>query len=185
MRDSVSSRPFATRHRHRKTKWSWRAWFVARSAACIASKERVKGTPNPWPQAENSSNAYAYQQTRTLVLDQLFGATVEEADMGINPLNDLAVKFQHEPQDPVCCRMHRPKIDGEVALGHLRVGDPTVKSGKLPARSTTISLDLCARRRAFLGKIPAIRGKTARQKGDVALPRRPRSRAAAPYSPLR
>src|ERR1700758_3806127 len=34
-----------------------------------------------------------------LVLDQLFGATVEEADMGINPLNDLAVKFQHEPQD--------------------------------------------------------------------------------------
>src|SRR5580704_18124622 len=74
-----------------------------------------------------------------LVLDQLFGATVEEADMGINPLNDLAVKFQHEPQDPVCCRMHRPKINDEVALGHLRVGDPTVKSGKLPARSTTFA----------------------------------------------
>ena len=25
-------RPFATRHRRRKTKWSWRAWFAARRA---------------------------------------------------------------------------------------------------------------------------------------------------------
>jgi hypothetical protein len=40
-------------------------------ARMVRSKERsvhrVKGTPNPWPQAENSSNAYAYQQTRTLL----------------------------------------------------------------------------------------------------------------------
>jgi hypothetical protein len=31
-----------------------------------------------------------------LVLDQLFGATMEQADMGIDALNHLAIKLQHE-----------------------------------------------------------------------------------------
>jgi len=58
------------------------------------------------------------------MLDQFFGATMKEADMGIDPLNDLAIEFQHETQHAVRCRVYRPKIDGKLAIGgvgHVRL----------------------------------------------------------------
>ncbi len=56
-----------------------------------------------------------------LVLDQLFGAAVEQADMRIDALDDLAVELQHQAQHAVRGRMLRPEIDREVAhrgFGH-------------------------------------------------------------------
>ncbi len=50
-----------------------------------------------------------------LLLDQLLGAAMQQADMRIDALNHLAVEFQHQAQHAVRCRMLRPKIDGEIA----------------------------------------------------------------------
>ena len=50
-----------------------------------------------------------------LVLDQLLGAAVEQADVGVDALDDLAVELQHEPQDSVGGGMLRPEVDREVA----------------------------------------------------------------------
>ena len=46
-----------------------------------------------------------------LVLDQLLGAAVQQADMRIDALDDLAVELQHEPQHAVRRRVLRPEID--------------------------------------------------------------------------
>jgi len=57
-----------------------------------------------------------------LMLDQLFGAAMQETNMRVDAPDDFAVKFQHESQDPVCRRMLRPKIDYEIAgrgFGHV------------------------------------------------------------------
>jgi hypothetical protein len=56
-----------------------------------------------------------------LVLDQLLGAAVQEPDMRIDALDDLAVQLEHQAQHAVRRRMLRPEIDGEVAdfgFGH-------------------------------------------------------------------
>ena len=50
-----------------------------------------------------------------LVLDQLFGAAMEKADMRVDALDDFAVKLQHEAQHAVRRGMLRPEIDGEIA----------------------------------------------------------------------
>ena len=50
-----------------------------------------------------------------LVLDQLLGAAVKQADMRIDALDDLPVELQHQPQHAVRGRMLRPEIDVEVA----------------------------------------------------------------------
>ena len=50
-----------------------------------------------------------------LVLDQLLGAAMQQPDMRIDALDDLAVELQHQPQHAVRRRMLRPEIDGEVA----------------------------------------------------------------------
>ncbi len=52
-----------------------------------------------------------------LLLDQLFGAAMQQADMRIDALDDLAVELQHETQHAVRRRMLRTEIDGEIALG--------------------------------------------------------------------
>src|ERR1700761_5214166 len=57
-----------------------------------------------------------------LVLDQLFGAAVEQADMRVDPLDHLAVKLEHQPQHAMRGRMLRPEIDGESALDIARGG---------------------------------------------------------------
>src|SRR6185503_9893474 len=49
------------------------------------------------------------------VLDQLLGASVEEADMRVGALDDLAVHLQHQPHDAVRRRVLRPEIHREVA----------------------------------------------------------------------
>ena len=58
-----------------------------------------------------------------LVLDQLLGAAVQEADVRIDALDDLAVELHHEAQNPMRRRVLRPEVHGEVAeilrgLGH-------------------------------------------------------------------
>ena len=50
-----------------------------------------------------------------LVLDQLLGAAMQQADVRIDALDDLAVELQHQAQHAVRGRMLRPEIDGEVA----------------------------------------------------------------------
>ncbi len=50
-----------------------------------------------------------------LVLDQLFGAAVKQADMRVDPRDDFAVKLQHQTQHAVRGRMLRSEIDGEIA----------------------------------------------------------------------
>ena len=52
-----------------------------------------------------------------LGLDQLLGAAMQQPDMRIDALDDLAVELQHEPQHAVRRRMLRPEVDGEVAEG--------------------------------------------------------------------
>jgi hypothetical protein len=55
------------------------------------------------------------------VLDQLLGSAVEQSDMRIDALNDLAVELKHETQDAVGRRVLGPEIDGEIAdssFGH-------------------------------------------------------------------
>ena len=51
-----------------------------------------------------------------LVLDQLFGAAMQQADMRIDALDDFAVKLKHQPQHAMRGRMLRAEIDGEVTL---------------------------------------------------------------------
>ena len=46
-----------------------------------------------------------------LVLDQLFGAAMQQADMRIDALDDFAVQFEDKPQHAVRRRMLRPEID--------------------------------------------------------------------------
>jgi hypothetical protein len=59
-----------------------------------------------------------------LVLDQLLGAAVEQADVRVNALDNLAVEFKHQAQHAMGRRMLRPEVDGEVAqiVCHLQLG---------------------------------------------------------------
>ena len=50
-----------------------------------------------------------------LVLDQLLGAAMQEADVRIDALDHLAVELQHEAQHAVRRRMLRPEVDVELA----------------------------------------------------------------------
>ena len=50
-----------------------------------------------------------------LVLDQLFGAAMEQANVGVGALDHLAVHLQHQAQHAVRRRMLRPEIQGHVA----------------------------------------------------------------------
>src|SRR5216684_6612443 len=45
-----------------------------------------------------------------LVLDQLFGAAVQQTDMRVGTLDDLSIHLEDEPHDAVCRRMLRPEI---------------------------------------------------------------------------
>ena len=59
-----------------------------------------------------------------LVLDQLLGAAVQQADVRVDALHDLAVELQHEAQHAVRRRMLGAEVDVEVAdfgFGHWRV----------------------------------------------------------------
>ena len=59
-----------------------------------------------------------------LVLDQLLGAAMQQADVRVDALHHLAVELQHQPQHPVRRRMLRAEVDVEIAdfgLGHFQV----------------------------------------------------------------
>ena len=50
-----------------------------------------------------------------LLLDQLLGAAMQEADMRIDALDHLSVQFQDEAQNSVSGRMLRSEVDRKVA----------------------------------------------------------------------
>ena len=46
---------------------------------------------------------------------QLFGAAMQEPDMGVATLNDLAVKLEHKAENAMCRRVLRAEVDVEIA----------------------------------------------------------------------
>ena len=48
-------------------------------------------------------------------LHQLLGAAMQQADMRITALHQLAVQLQHQTQNAMCCRVLRAKVDVEIA----------------------------------------------------------------------
>ncbi len=52
-------------------------------------------------------------------LHQLFGAAMQQADMRIDALDDLAVQLQHQTQHAVRGRVLRAEVDGELAVVHV------------------------------------------------------------------
>ncbi len=50
-----------------------------------------------------------------LVLDQLLGAAVEQADMRVDPLDDLAVQLHDQAEHAVRRRVLRPEVDRVIA----------------------------------------------------------------------
>ena len=55
------------------------------------------------------------------VLNQLFCAAMQQADMAVDALNNLAVELHHHAQHAVGSRMLRPKVDGVIfymGFGH-------------------------------------------------------------------
>ena len=47
-------------------------------------------------------------------LHQLLGAAVQQPDMRVAALDDLAVELEHQPQNAMRRRMLRPEVDVEV-----------------------------------------------------------------------
>jgi hypothetical protein len=60
------------------------------------------------------------------VFDQLFGAAMKQADVGIDASDDLTVKLQHKEKHPVRRGVLGAKIDGEITKACFRHGDLTV-----------------------------------------------------------
>ena len=58
-----------------------------------------------------------------LVLDQLLGAAVQQADVGVDALHHLAVELQHEAQHAVGGGMLGAEVDVEVADFGFRHGE--------------------------------------------------------------
>ena len=52
-------------------------------------------------------------------LHQLFSAAMQQADVGIDALDDLAVQLQHQTQYAVGSRVLGAEIDGELTVVHL------------------------------------------------------------------
>ena len=56
------------------------------------------------------------------LLGQLLGGPVQQADVRVGTLHDLAVHFQHQAQHAVGRRVLRPEVQGVVLdLGHVRL----------------------------------------------------------------
>jgi hypothetical protein len=71
-----------------------------------------------------------------LVLDQLFGAAMQQADMRIDALDDLAVQLQHQAQHAMGRRVLRAEVDVELTdLGfaglarwhHIHISQPSLR----------------------------------------------------------
>src|SRR5262249_48550127 len=77
-----------------------------------------------------------------LILDQLLGSAVQQADVRIDTLYDLAVELEHEAQDAVGGGMLRPEIDGEIAerrLVHPAFSTPLDRQSRYSASSSESS----------------------------------------------
>ena len=74
-----------------------------------------------------------------LVLDQLFGAAVKQADMRIDALDDLAVELEHQAQHAMRGRMLRPEIDGEIAFGWARSSGVLAPAHAPPRRGRNVN----------------------------------------------
>ena len=59
-----------------------------------------------------------------LLLDQLLGAAMKQADMRIDAVDHFTVQLQHEAQNAVRGRMLRTEVDVEIADGGLGHGAP-------------------------------------------------------------
>lgn len=57
--------------------------------------------------------AAPYLEVR-LVLDELLGASVQEANVGVALLHRLPAQLHHQPQDPMGCRVLGPKVYGQT-----------------------------------------------------------------------
>src|SRR6266436_2457190 len=51
----------------------------------------------------------------SLILDQLLGAAVQQADMRVDSLDNLAVKLKDEAKHAVGRRVLGPEVEGEIA----------------------------------------------------------------------
>ena len=72
-------------------------------------------------------------------LHQLLGAAVQQADMRIAALDDLAVELEHQSQHPVRRRMLRAEVDVEVADLLLADQNVAIAVHHLPAQAAGLS----------------------------------------------
>src|SRR5260370_42509647 len=103
------------------------------------------------------------------MLDQLFSAAVQEADMGVDALNDLAVKLKHKAKHAVGRGVLGPEVEGEIAdsgfhgasglLLRQRGAVSGVPSGVPPWERGRLARACCNEGRA--GETPALPGRGA------------------------
>jgi hypothetical protein len=60
------------------------------------------------------------------MLDQFFGPTMQETDMRIDALDNLAVKLKHKTEHAVGRGMLGPKVDREIAGRRFRHGETDI-----------------------------------------------------------
>src|SRR5262245_53594570 len=65
-----------------------------------------------------------------LVLDQLFGPAMQQSDMRVDTLDNLAVELEHKTKHAVGRGMLGPKVDREVARRGFRHGAPPKRAAE-------------------------------------------------------
>jgi hypothetical protein len=60
------------------------------------------------------------------MLDQFFGPAMQETDMRIDTLDNLAVKLKHKTEHAVGRGMLGPKVDREIAGRRFRHGETDI-----------------------------------------------------------
>lgn len=96
--------------------------FIYLSIQIHKSKRSVKHSRGDgpsllcWCSSHKPSFPPPYLQV-CLVLNELLGAAVEQADVRVALFDGLSAELQHQPQHAVSRRMLRPKVDGQV--GHV------------------------------------------------------------------
>jgi hypothetical protein len=142
------------------------------------ARRRAPGSSAPRSRAGRNR---ARPAGRSWLLDQLLGAAVQQADMRIDALDDLAVELQHQAQHAVRRRVLRAEVDVEVA---------DVLFGRWPGRASPISLRLFVAGKHVVGAFPRLPGRheiELRNSCTSSPARRPRAssrRRSAPRWPV-